>query len=31
MIRFNLTNKELARVQRAAEFSGFPRQPISAI
>ena len=28
MIHFNLTNKELARVQRAAEFTGFPWQPI---
>ena len=28
MIRFNLTSKELARVQRAAEFAGFPWRPI---
>ncbi len=28
MIRFNLTNKEVARVQRAAEFAGFPWRPI---
>ncbi len=28
MIRFNLTIKEVARVQRAAEFTGFPWRPI---
>ncbi len=28
MIRFNLTSKEVARVQRAAEFAGFPWRPI---
>ncbi len=28
MIRFNLTIKEVARVQRAAEFAGFPWRPI---
>ena len=28
MIRFNLTSKEMARVQRAAEFAGFAWQPI---
>lgn len=28
MIHFNLTSKEVARVKRAAEFAGFPWQPI---
>ena len=28
MFRFNLTDREIARVKRAAEFAGFPWQPI---
>ena len=28
MIHFNLTSKEVARVQRATEFAGFPWRPI---